>query len=120
MSKIGWCACLKLEWRVSKIIFFLGTFARHTSCDITIIYLGWTVIQGAAETWGFVHANLDHLLADLAVLAAQRQRDRGCHPTRWLAKWRTQISLQLATTIGKALLAAVPANVRPWCVHLGG
>ena len=61
-------------------------------------------------------ADFDDLLAELAVLAAQRQRDRGQHPTRWLARWRTQISNQIAASMGKALLAAVPQHARPCSV----
>lgn len=77
---------------------------------------GKVVIACAAETWGFIHEEFDHLLADFAVLASQRQRDRGQHPTRWLSRWRTQLSIQIAVGVGKALLAAVPPRVRPCSV----
>ena len=77
---------------------------------------GKSVIACAVETWGHVHGDLHALLADLGVLAAQRQRDRGVQPTRWLARWRTQLSIQLALQVSKAILNAYPAHVRPCCV----
>ena len=77
---------------------------------------GKSVIPCAVETWGHVDAKLDGLLADLAVLASQRQIDRGVQPTKWLSRWRTQISLQLAMSISKAILMAVPSHVRPCCL----
>ncbi|CAK0904172.1 unnamed protein product [Prorocentrum cordatum] len=67
----------------------------------------------AVETWGRVDGRLGGLLDDLAVLAAHRQRERGLLPTRWRAKWRTQISVQLALGVSRALLDALPAGVKP-------
>ena len=76
---------------------------------------GKAVWACAAETWGFIDPGLDRLLKELAVLAAQRQRDRGMVPTRWHARWRTQVSLQMALHLAKALLMAKPAAARPCC-----
>ena len=76
---------------------------------------GKAVSACAAETWGFIDPGLDNLLAELAVLASRRQRDRGLVPTRWLSKWRTQISSQLALHVSKALLMSLPSGVMPRC-----
>ena len=77
---------------------------------------GKAVLACAVETWGYADPALDALLAELAVLAAQRQRDRGVQPTRWQAKWRTLISVHLAMAIAKAMLAAISCQVGPCCV----
>ena len=47
-----------------------------------------------------------------AGLAGRRQRDRGVQPTKWLLKWRTQISLCVAVHIGRCILDALPNDVR--------
>ena len=60
---------------------------------------GKCVFACSVETWGFVHADLDNLLGELAVMASQRQRDVGQHPPRWHSKWRTEISLALAVSV---------------------
>ncbi|CAK0833046.1 unnamed protein product, partial [Prorocentrum cordatum] len=74
---------------------------------------GKAVVPCAVETWGRVDAKLSNLLDELAVLAAQRQRDRGVLPTRWGARWRTLISVRLAMGVARALLDAAPAQCRP-------
>ena len=66
---------------------------------------------------GYIHADLDAFLGELAVLASQKQRDTGQHATRWLSKWRTEISLQIAINVGKALVAAPPPRERPICIN---
>ena len=80
---------------------------------------GKVVTACAAETWGYVHECLDDFLADIAVLASQRQVARGVHPTRWLARWRTQLSVQIARGLGRAILAAASAGERPCCISVG-
>ena len=77
---------------------------------------GKCVTACSVETWGYMHSDLDHLLGELAVLASQKQRDVGQHPSRWLARWRTEISVQIAINVGKALLTAIPPHTRPCCV----
>ena len=74
---------------------------------------GKAVIPCALETWGFVDAKLEALIDDLAVLASQKQRDRGLAPTRWKRRWLTALSAGIAMDIGKAILEAVPAHFRP-------
>jgi hypothetical protein len=76
---------------------------------------GKSVIPCAAETWGFVDPKLDALLDELAVLAAQKQRDRGLQPSNWKSKWRTLISIGLALDVSKAILAAIPVHFKPCC-----
>ena len=56
----------------------------------------------------------DAILAELAGLAGRRQRDRGMQPTKWLLKWRTQISLSVAMNVGRAILDALPNCDRNW------
>ena len=77
---------------------------------------GKHVIPCAAETWGYIDGKLDDLLAELSVLASQRQRDRGQLPSRWASRWRTQISLGIAMSVGRALLSAAPTQFKPMCV----
>ena len=74
---------------------------------------GKPVIPCAVETWGRIDDRLASLLDELAVLASQRQRDRGLLPTRWRAKWRTLISTKLAMSVASAILHAVPTHVKP-------
>ena len=77
---------------------------------------GKRVLACSVETWGYIHSDLDHFLGELAVLASQKQRDKGQHPTRWLSKWRAEISIQIAVSVGKSLVAAVPPGMRPICI----
>ena len=60
---------------------------------------GKRVLACSVETWGYIHSDLDHFLGELAVLASQKQRDKGQHPTRWLSKWRAEISIQIAVSV---------------------
>ena len=77
---------------------------------------GKIVTGCAVETWGYIDSGLDTLLSELAVLAAQRQRDRGVQPTRWRPRWRTLLSISVAMSVAKALLDALPSHVKPCCV----
>ena len=74
---------------------------------------GKSVIPCAFETWGFVDGKAVALLEELAVLATQRQKDRGLAPMRWKRRWLTMISVGLALDAGKAILNAMPAHSRP-------
>ena len=65
------------------------------------------VLACSMETWGRTSESFDALLVDLAALASRRQRERGMQPTRWLAKWQTQLSLGVAIHIGRALFDAL-------------
>ena len=78
---------------------------------------GKSVIPCALETWGFADAKLEAFIDDLAVLALQKQRDRGLAPTRWKRRWLTALSVGNAIDIGKALLEVVPAHFRPCCAR---
>ena len=73
---------------------------------------GKTLIGCAMETWGRFSKSLDALLEELAGLAGRRLRDRGVQPTKWLLKWRTQMSLCVALHIGRCILDALPNDVR--------
>ena len=77
---------------------------------------GKAVTACAMETWGYIDDGLDALLAELAVLAAQRQKDRGVQPTRWRLRWRTLLSISVAMSCGKAILASLPSHAKPCCV----
>ena len=68
---------------------------------------GKVVICCAAETWGYISEDFDNLLAELAVLAARRQRNRGVRPTKWRSRWRTQISIRLCMAAAAAILKSV-------------
>ena len=85
---------------------------------------GKSVFPCAVETWGRIDGRLDRLLAELAVLASQQQKDRGLLPTRWLVKWRTLISINLAMFASSAILHAVPTHSKPCgplrCVEVRG
>ena len=70
---------------------------------------GKSVIPCALEIWGFADVKVINLLDELAVLASQRQRDRGLVPTRWRRKWLTSLSVGLALDVGKSILAALPS-----------
>ena len=74
---------------------------------------GKSVLPCAVETWGYVDSRLAGLLDELAVLASQRQRDRGVLPTRWGARWRTLVSVKVAMAVARALLDAAPPAARP-------
>ena len=76
---------------------------------------GKSVIPCAVETWGLIEEKMEALIDDLAVLASQRQRDRGLEPTRWKKRWLTILSAGLAMDIGLALLEAMPVHCRPCC-----
>ena len=60
------------------------------------------------ETWGYVGKSFDGLLDELQGLAGRRQRDKGMVPTKWLLKWRTQLSLAVALHTSRAILDAIP------------
>ena len=52
------------------------------------------------------------LLGESVGLGSRRQRERGVQPTRWLQKWRTQISMSIALHIGRAIIDAIPKSDR--------
>ena len=65
---------------------------------------GREVLCCAAETYGHVDLAFLGLLDELAVLAAARQRSRGVKPTRWGERWRTLLSVRIATCVAVAIL----------------
>ena len=71
---------------------------RYPPCN------GKEVIACSMEIWGSIGDSMDALLRDLAVLATNRQRERGVHPTKWYAKWSLQVSLNVALHVAKSLL----------------
>ena len=73
---------------------------------------GKSILPCSMETWGHMGKHLTGLLGDLAGLASRRQRERGVQPTRWLQKWRTQISMSIALHIGRAIIDAIPKSDR--------
>ena len=76
---------------------------------------GKSVIPCALESWGFADVKVINLLDELAVLAWQRQRDRGLVPTRSRRKWLTSLSVGVALDVSKSILAALPVHARPCC-----
>ena len=88
---------------------------RYPPCN------GKEVIACSMETWGCMGESLDALLRDLAVLATNRQRERGIYPTKWCAKWSLQISLNVALHVAKSLLESLPsAEKYQWATLPGG
>ena len=81
---------------------------RYPSCH------GRVVLGCAIETGGYTSKTLDALLEELAGLAARRQRQRGVLPTRWLVKWRTQLSMAVARCIRRAIVESLPKVDRYW------
>ena len=75
---------------------------RYPPCN------GKEVIACSMETWGSIGESMDALLRDLAVLATNRQRERGVHPTKWYNKWSVQVSLNVALHVAKFLLESLP------------
>ena len=73
---------------------------------------GKTILPCSMETWGYMGKHLTSLLRELAGLASRRHRERGIQPTRWLQKWRTQISMSIALHIGRAIIDAIPKSDR--------
>ena len=59
------------------------------------------------ETWGGIGNSMETLLRELAVLASNKQLDRGVVPTKWFNKWTLQLSLSVARHVGKALLESL-------------
>ena len=64
------------------------------------------------ETWGRISLSFEALLRDLAALASRRQRERGMQPTKWIAKWQTQLSLSVTIHVGRCLLDALPNDIQ--------
>ena len=64
---------------------------------------GTTVTTCAIETWGLMCDDFINLLQVLALLAAQQQRMRGQPTSRWLRRWKLELSLLLARHIAAAL-----------------
>ena len=75
---------------------------RYVACN------GKEVVACSMETWGQVGDSMTALLRELAVLATNRQRERGVQPTKWFAKWSLMISFNVALHVGKSLLEALP------------
>ena len=70
---------------------------------------GLHVQTAALEVYGRHGAGLEKLLEYLADLARQRERAFGLAPTRWLKKWRCQLSSLTAHFVGRAIQQACPA-----------
>ena len=103
---------------IKKAARQIGAAAQHAVATKLRRYPprnGKLVTPCAMETWGYVDVHLDELLSELAVLATQKQRDRGVHPTRWRSRWRTLLSVHAAMHVSKAILAAIPSSQRPCC-----
>ena len=64
---------------------------------------GLTVRTAAMETYGRHGEDLVALLAQLADLARQREIAFGLPPTRWLRRWRAQLSFTVARMVGRAI-----------------
>ena len=69
---------------------------------------GLRVRTAAMEVYGRHGAGLTALLNDLADLARQRERSFGLAPTRWLKRWRAQLSSMAAHLVGRAVRSAPP------------
>ena len=69
---------------------------------------GLKVICAAMETYGRHGAGLTALLEQLADLARERERAFGLPPTRWLRRWRAQLSCTVAKLVGRSIQTACP------------
>ena len=67
---------------------------------------GLCVTVASIETFGRHSKELRNLLAYLADLARQRQTSFGQSPSRWLRRWRAQLSSCLAHFVGRAVQQA--------------
>ena len=67
------------------------------------------------ETYGRHGEDLIGLLEQLADLARQRDLAFGLAPTRWLRKWRAQLSLVTARMVGRAVQKACPPDAPSLC-----
>ena len=61
---------------------------------------------------GRINLSFEAFLRDLATLASLRQHERGMQPTKWIAKWQTQLSLSVAIRVGRCLLDALPNDIQ--------
>ena len=81
--------------------------AAHT--DKTSHYAaahGLHVTPATIDTFGRHSPDLAYLLEHLADLARTREKQMGLPPTRWLRKWRAQLSSILAHMVGRAICEA--------------
>ena len=76
---------------------------------------GLVVRTGAMESYGRHGDDLVALLEQLADLARQRDVAFGLPPTRWLRKWRAQLSLAVARMVGRAIQTAYPPGSPSLC-----
>ena len=76
---------------------------------------GLQVRTAAMETYGRFGSELTALLDQLADLARQRDRAFSLPPTRWLRKWRAQLSLVAARMAGRAVQSACPPDAPSLC-----
>ena len=64
-------------------------------------------MQGlAADVYGRLGPALTDTLARWAELAREHDQSRGMRPKRWLHLWRTQLSVEIATGIGRLIHTA--------------
>ena len=71
---------------------------------------GLQVQTATLEIFGRHGEGLQRLLEHLADLARVRERQQGLAPTRWLKRWRAQLSNVTARLVGRAVQSACPAN----------
>ena len=76
---------------------------------------GLLVRTAAMETYGRLGEECTELLDQLADLARQRDRRHGLPPTKWLHKWRAQLSLVTARLVGRAIQQACPPDAASLC-----
>ena len=69
---------------------------------------GKAILPCSMETWGYIGKSFEGLLEELQGLAGRRQRDKGMVPTKWLLKWRTQLSLAVVLHTSRAIIGAIP------------
>ena len=67
---------------------------------------GLVVRTAAMETYGKHGDDLTALLEQLADLARQRELAYGLPPTRWLRRWRAQLSCAVTRLVGRAVQSA--------------
>ena len=71
---------------------------------------GLVVTAASIETFGRHSDGLRQLLEYLADLARQREKSFGQTPSRWLRRWRVQLSTSLAHFVGRAVQQARPSS----------
>ena len=87
----------------------LNTSAHADKTSHYVATHGFQVTPATLDAFGKHSPQLAGLLEHLADLACTRERQMGLPPTRWLHKWRAQLSSVVAHMTGRAICEAAPS-----------